>query len=338
MKIAVGHGQPGAVERLEKRGVNRRDFMKFCGTIAAVMGMGPAFAPRIAEALTADDRPDVIWLHNAECTGCSESILRTVEPYIDALILDYISLNYHETIMAAAGEMAEKALMETYERGNYVCVVEGAVPTAVAGVNNEEGAYGKVSGHTMLHTTEKVVKGAIATIAYGTCATYGGVQAAAPNPTGAKGVADVVHGAPVVNVPGCPPNPYNLVGTIVAFLTGMKESGGDVMKAIPELDEIGRPTAFFGETVHDNCPRQDHFDMDEYAPSFDSEEARNGWCLRKVGCRGPETYNNCPTVKFNQYNWPVQAGHPCFGCSQPDFWDGKDWDGETYMYADLTDF
>ncbi|KAB1442262.1 hydrogenase small subunit [Pseudodesulfovibrio senegalensis] len=328
MKISVGHGRDGAVERLEKRGVSRRDFMKFCGTVAAVMGMGPAFAPKVAQALTSDNRPNVIWLHNAECTGCSESILRTVEPYIDALILDVISLNYHETIMAAAGEMAEKALVDTMkDPKGYVAVVEGAVPTAVAGVNNEPGAHGKVSGHTMLDTTVKVVKGAQATICYGTCATYGGVQAAAPNPTQAKGVSEVVPGAPIVNVPGCPPNPFNLVGTIVHYLT----------KGLPELDEVLRPVAFYGESVHDNCPRQEFFDNDQFAPSFGSEEARKGWCLRKLGCRGPETYNNCPTVKFNQINWPVQAGHPCIGCSEPGFWDGENWEGINYMYADLTE-
>lgn len=329
MKISVGHGREGAVERLERRGVTRRDFMKFCGTVAAVMGMGPAFAPKVAEALTSDNRPNVIWLHNAECTGCSESILRTVEPYIDALILDVISLNYHETIMAAAGEMAEKALIDTmHDPKGYVAVVEGAVPTAVAGTDAEAGAYGKVSGHTMLDTTLKVVKGAQATICYGTCATFGGVQAAAPNPTGAKGVSDVVPDAPIVNVSGCPPNPYNLVGTIVHYLT----------KGLPELDEYKRPNLFFGESVHDNCPRQEFFDNDQFAPSFGSEEARKGWCLRKLGCRGPETYNNCPTVKFNQINWPVQAGHPCIGCSEPGFWDGEAWDGMSYIYSDLTEW
>ena len=326
MKFSVGHGREGAVERLEKRGVTRRDFMKFCGTVAAVMGMGPAFAPKVAAALTDDKRPDVIWLHNAECTGCSESILRTVEPYIDALILDYISLNYHETIMAAAGEMAEKALEETYNNGKYVAVIEGGVPTAVTGINNEPGGHGKVSGKTMLETTTKIVNGAIATVTYGTCASYGGVQKAAPNPTECKGVYELFPGKPIINVPGCPPNPYNLVGTIVAFLTS----------GVPELDEVGRPKAFFGESVHDNCPRQNFFDEDKFAPSFGSEEARMGYCLRKLGCRGPETYNNCPTVKFNQYNWPVQSGHPCIGCSQPNFWDGQDWDGATYFYTDLT--
>lgn len=315
MKVSVGHGLSGAEKRLEERGISRRDFMKFCGTIAAAMGMGPAFAPKIAAALTADNRPSVIWLHNAECTGCSESILRTAAPYIDALILDVISLEYQETIMAAAGEMAEKALHAAMKKP-YLCVVEGAIPVKDGGI------YGKVSGHTMLDICKKVVPGALATIAYGTCATYGGVQAAKPNPTDAKGIAEVFPKATIINVPGCPPNPANLVATVVAAIDTVVNK-----KPLPKLDDVKRPIFAYGETVHDHCERLPHFEKDEYAPSFNSPEAKKGWCLFKLGCKGPYTYNNCPTKKFNPLdkgvgvNWPVQAGHPCIGCSEPQFWD-----------------
>jgi hydrogenase (NiFe) small subunit (hydA) len=315
MKVSVGHGLSGAEKRLEERGISRRDFMKFCGTIAAAMGMGPAFAPKIAAALTADNRPSVIWLHNAECTGCSESILRTAAPYIDALILDVISLEYQETIMAAAGEMAEKALHEAMKKP-YLCVVEGGIPMKDGGI------YGKVSGHTMIDICRKVIPGALATIAYGTCATYGGVQAAKPNPTDAKGVAEVFPKATVINVPGCPPNPANLVATVVAAIDTVVNK-----KPLPKLDDVKRPIFAYGETVHDHCERLPHFEKDEFAPSFNSPEAKKGYCLFKLGCKGPYTYNNCPTKKFNPLdkgvgvNWPVQAGHPCIGCSEPNFWD-----------------
>lgn len=315
MKVSVGHGLSGAEKRLEERGISRRDFMKFCGTIAAAMGMGPAFAPKIAAALTADNRPSVIWLHNAECTGCSESILRTAAPYIDALILDVISLEYQETIMAAAGEMAEKALHDAMKKP-YLCVVEGAIPVKDGGI------YGMVGGHTMLDICKKVVPGALATIAYGTCATYGGVQAAKPNPTDAKGLDEVFPKATIINVPGCPPNPANLVGTVVAAIDTVVNK-----KPLPKLDDLKRPVAFFGETVHDKCERLPHFEKDQFAKSFDSKEAKQGWCLYKLGCKGPYTYNNCPTKKFNPLDkgvgvsWPVQAGHPCIGCSEPKFWD-----------------
>jgi [NiFe] hydrogenase small subunit len=252
----------------------------------------------------------VVWLHNAECTGCSESILRAVRPFIDDLILDTISLDYHETIMAAAGHKAEEALHQAISSPNgFLCVVEGAIPT------KDNGIYGKVAGRTMLEICSEVIPKAIATISYGTCATYGGVQAASPNPTDAKGINDALKhlGVNAVNIPGCPPNPYNLVGTIVHLLTHNL--------AIPEMDSVNRPIMFYGETVHEQCERLPHYEAGEFAPSFDSEEARKGWCLYQLGCKGPMTYNNCPKVKFNQTNWPVQAGHPCIGCSEPDFWD-----------------
>lgn len=310
MKFSVSQSGKTVEERLAKSGVSRRDFMKLCGTVAAVMGMGPAFAPKVAEALMSEKKPSVVWLHNAECTGCSESILRGVNPPFAELILNVISLDYHETVMAAAGEMAEKALHDAVAAGNYVCVVEGGIPTADGGI------YGKVAGRTMLDYNTEIVNKAMAVIAYGTCATYGGVQAAAPNPTKAVGVRDITD-KPVINISGCPPNPYNLLGTITYFLTKLKE-GGD---PIPPLDGEGRPELFFGESVHDNCPRLKHFDEGNFAKSFSDETARKGYCLMQLGCKGPYTYNNCPTVKFNQTNWPVEAGHPCIGCSEPNFWD-----------------
>jgi len=308
MKYFIGLGRDNALERLEKRGVSRRNFIKFCAAVAAVMGMGPGFAPRVAEALTTKKRPSVVWLHNAECTGCSEAILRTVSPFIDELILDTISLDYHETLMVAAGDAAEEALHKAISSPNgYICVIEGAIPT------KEDGIYGKVAGKTMFDLCKEIAPQATAVIAMGTCANFGGVQAAAPNPTGAKGVNDALQkfGVKAINIAGCPPNPFNFVGTVVHLLT----------KGMPELDDFNRPLMFYGETVHDNCPRLKHFEAGEFASSFDSEEARKGWCLYELGCKGPYTYNNCPKVKFNQTNWPVEAGHPCIGCSEPNFWD-----------------
>jgi [NiFe] hydrogenase small subunit len=298
-------------ERLAARGLNRRDFLKYCAAVAAAMGMGPAFAPEVARAVTGGSgrRPTVVYLHNAECTGCSEAILRASDPYIDVLLMDAVNMVYQETIMAAAGEAAEKALHDAVNSPDgFIAIVEGAVPTA------ENGAWGKVGNHTMLETSRTVLTKAQAVIAYGTCAAYGGIQAAAPNPCGAKGVNDCfgAEGVKAVNVPGCPPNPINIVGTIVYYL----KNG-----TIPALDERGRPLMFFDKSVHDLCERREHFENNRFAQSFDSEEARQGWCLYNLGCKGPSTYNNCPKVLFNGVNWPVGAGHPCIGCSEPDFWD-----------------
>lgn len=268
------------------------------------MGMGPAFAPKVAEALTAQKRPSVVYLHFAECTGCSEAVLRTIDPYVDALILDTISLDYHETLMAGAGDAVEEALHEAI-KGDFVCVCEGGIPTI------ENGAWGKVSGKTMLSIAQEVVPKAKALINIGTCSCYGGVQKAEPNPSQAKGVHEALGINSGINLPGCPPNPMNFVGTVVHYLT----------KGVPELDDKNRPLLFYGETVHDNCPRLAHFEAGEFAPSFGSEEARKGFCLYELGCKGPQTFNNCPKVLFNQTSFPIQAGHPCIGCSEPDFWD-----------------
>lgn len=308
MQISIGLGKESVEERLELHGVSRRDFLKFCSSAAIAMGMGPAFAPAIAKALTAPGRPAVIYLHDAECTGCTEALLRSSKPYIDEIILDTISIDYQETIMAAAGEAAEEALHQAMKNPNgYLCIVEGAIPTAM------DGLYGTIGGRTMYEINKEVLPGARAVIAYGTCASFGGVPAAAPNPTACKGVNDCFTdlGIKAINIPGCPPNPLNLIGAIAAILSGTKL----------ELDALNRPKAFFGHTIHEQCERLPHFEAGEFAPSFDSEEARHGWCLYKLGCKGPTTYNNCPKARFNDVSWPVAAGHPCIGCSEPNFWD-----------------
>lgn len=299
-------------EKLEEKGVSRRDFLKFCGLVSATMGLGPSFAPRIAEALASPQRPPVVWLSFAECTGCPESLLRTSYPWIDELLLDVISLDYSETLMAAAGHQAEEALNATVKKhaGKFICVVDGAIPTA------ENGVYGMIGGRTMIEVAKEICPKALANICIGTCSSYGGVAAAKPNPTGAKDLESALGDAlktPVVKVPGCPPNPINFVGTVVNYLLFGK---------LPELDDKKRPLFAYGKTIHDTCPRRSHYEAGEFVTQFGSKEAEMEFCLFQVGCKGPETYNNCSSVKWNDgTSWPVQGGHPCIGCSEPDFWD-----------------
>lgn len=294
--------------QLEGGRMSRRDFMKFCGIVAAAMGMEVSYGATIAQALESKKRPSVVYMHGAECTGCTEALLRSVDPYIDVLIIEVISLDYSETVMAAAGHAAHLALEKAMKNPEgYVCTIEGAIPLRGGGV------YGQVGGETMLSLFSRVAGGAKAVIAMGSCACYGGIQAADPNPSGAVGVGEALAamGVKPINIAGCPPNPINYIGTVVHLLT----------KGMPALDGVGRPKMFFGHTVHDKCERRKHFDAGEFAPSFESKEARAGWCLHLLGCRGPYTYNNCPTAQFNQTNWPVRAGAPCIGCSEPGFWD-----------------
>ncbi len=296
-------------ERLSEKGVSRRDFMKYCGMLTATMGLSASFIPKVAEVYAAPrQRPPVVWLQFGECTGCSEALLRTMYPWLDELVLEIISLEYHETVMAAAGYQAEddlKAAIKKYQ-GKFICIVEGAIST------KDNGIYGKIAGKTFLETANEVCRKAGTVISVGNCASFGGIQAAAPNPGGYKGVSDAL-GIKTVNIPGCPYNPINLVGTLVNYL---------LLGKLPDLDDLGRPLFAYGTTVHDQCPRRSHFENDEFVKEFGSKEAEMGYCLYQMGCKGPDTYNNCPTVKFNDgTSFPIQAGHPCIGCSQPNFWD-----------------
>ncbi|MDP3266749.1 MAG: hydrogenase small subunit [Sulfuricurvum sp.] len=314
-RIAVLSSLPSTKEEsveqmLEKRGIERRDFMKWAAAITAMLALPSQFTPLFAQAAKLADRLPLIWLHMAECTGCSESLIRSDAPTIDSLIFDYISLEYHETLMAAAGWQAEANLenaMKTYA-GRYILLVEGGVPTAMNGQFLTLGAQAK----TGLSLVQEAASNAAAIFSIGTCASFGGIQAAAPNPTGAKGVDKVVK-QPVINVPGCPPSAENIVGTLMHFL---------LFGTLPALDLYSRPKWAYGNRIHDHCERRGHFDAGEFVESFGDDGAKDGWCLYKQGCKGPYTFNNCSTERFNQHtHWPIGAGHGCMGCSEPNFWD-----------------
>ncbi len=288
---------------------SRRSFIKGCAAVAAALGLSGEMVPALVEAAASKTRPSVIWLHFQECTGCSEGLLRASHPDIASLILDIISLDYHETIMAAAGKQAEEAMKSaiTREKGKYICVVEGGIPTKDGGI------YCKIGGRTALEILQEVGGEAAAVIAIGSCASYGGIQAAHPNPTGAVGAGEILKGKPVVNIPGCPPNPISFLGTVLHFLH---------FKRLPECDSLGRPLFAYGRKIHDHCERRPHFDEGRFVEQFGDEGHKRGYCLYKVGCKGPGTYSNCPAVRFNDVGvWPVYTGHGCVGCTEPDFWD-----------------
>ena len=198
-------------EILKERGVSRRDFLKFCSAVTAAMALPATFAPKVAEALDSVKRPTLVWLEFQDCAGDTEALLRSANPTVGEIVLDILSVDYHETIMAAAGHQAEAALEKAINdyKGKYICVVEGSIPMKDGGV------YGCVGGKSHLERARQVCGNAAATVAVGTCATYGGIAAAVPNPTGAVGVREAVPGATVINLPGCPVNADNLTATIV---------------------------------------------------------------------------------------------------------------------------
>ncbi|MDP3501096.1 MAG: hydrogenase small subunit [Myxococcales bacterium] len=304
--VAKDFEESESLREAERRfGVPRRDFMKFAAALVASMGLPSSALGAVVNAMTQSKRPSVIWLQFQECTGCTESLLRSEHPTLEKLILDLISLDYHETLAAAAGhqvEAARKTAMET-NKGKYILVVEGAIPM------KDNGIYCKIAGKTAIELTKECAADAAAVIAIGSCSSWGGMPSAAPNPTGASSLATVL-GKPVVTIPGCPPNPYNFLSTVVHFLTFGK---------VPDLDAKGRPLFAYGRLIHENCERRAHFDAGRFATQFGDDGHRQGWCLYKLGCKGPETYANCPQILFNDCGggaWPVGTGHPCIGCTE----------------------
>lgn len=296
-------------EEMQARGVDRRDFVKFCAWMGAFLGLEASGVADVVKALETKKRLPVVWLHFQECTCCSESFIRSSHPIVADILLDQVSLDYTETLQAAAGHQAEKCLHDTMKnhRGEYLLMVEGSIPTA------DDGIHCVIAGRTALDIAREAADGAKAIIAWGNCACAGCVQAASPNPTSATPIDKVVTGKPVIKVQGCPPIAEVMAGVIVHLLT---------FDRIPQLDALGRPKAFYSRRVHDTCYRRPYYDAGLFVESFDDENARRGYCLYKMGCRGPTTYNACGTMRWNAgVSYPIQSGHGCIGCSEAKFWD-----------------
>ncbi len=283
------------------QGVRRRDFLKLCWSIAGFLGLKEAGIPRIAEALekAVVQRPSVVWLNFASDTGCTEALIKAHYPNAAQLILETLSMDYNETIMAAAGVQAEEILQQALKRGDYILIIEGAIPT--------KKGYGMIARREMIDVGREFAGKAKAVIAVGSCATWGGVPAGDPNPAGLKGVRDAL-GTECINLDLCPVNEAIVVATIVDFL---------LTKRIPELDGFGRPKIFYGQTIHDQCERRAHFEAGRFVERFGSREEELGYCLYKVGCKGPMTYANCSKMRYNdRVSWCIGAGGPCIGCAE----------------------
>lgn len=276
---------------------------------AASLGLAPSFAPRIAHALETRPRLPVIWIDGLSCTCCTESFIRSSHPLAKDIILAMISLDYNDVLMAASGEQANAAFEECVKEyhGNYILAVEGNVPYG------SEGMFCIDGGKPFLDKLEYAAAGAKAVVAWGTCASWGCVQAARPNPTSVKPIDKIIHSRPVIKVPGCPPIP-EVMSALVAYVV--------TFDRLPAVDGEGRFAAFYGQHVHDQCVRRAHFDAGEFVESWDDDGARKGFCLYKMGCKGPTTYNACPCTRWNDgVSYPIESGHVCLGCSEQGFWD-----------------
>ena len=296
-------------QAMRRQGVTRRSFLKFCSLTATSLGLGSAFVPRISWALENKPRVPVIWLHGLECTCCTESFIRSAHPLAKDAILSMISLDYDDTIMASAGHQAEAIVDEIVNKykGEYILACEGNPPL------NEDGMYCIIGGKPYLEQLKMAASNAKAIISWGSCASWGCVQAARPNPTQAVPIHKVIRDKPIIKVPGCPPIPEVMTAVITYILT---------FERLPELDRQGRPKMFYGQRIHDKCYRRAFFDAGQFVESWDDDGARKGWCLYKMGCKGPTTYNSCSTIKWNDgTSFPIGAGHGCIGCSEANFWD-----------------
>jgi hydrogenase small subunit len=301
--------QPTYYDEIRSKGYSRRDFVKFVSMMAAFIGVENSAIGQVAKAMETKPRIPIIWLHFQECTCCSESFIRSSHPIVADILLDKVSLDYTETLMAASGTQAEAALKNTMTKykGQYILCVEGSVPVGADGV------YCMIGGKTSMQILDEAAEGAAAIIAWGSCASNGCVQSAKPNPTKATPIHKLIKGKPVIKVPGCPPIGEVMAGVIVHYLT---------FGRIPELDRIGRPKAFYSKRVHDTCYRRPFYDAGLFVETFDDENAKKGYCLYKMGCKGPSTYNACGVMKWNNgTSFPIQSGHPCIGCSEENYWD-----------------
>ncbi|MEW6067007.1 MAG: hydrogenase small subunit [Nitrospirota bacterium] len=296
------------LKELNFHGISRRDFLKYCATTAAILGLSELeFTTKIAHALeTSSKKPPVIWLEGQDCAGCTISFTQILNPPASSILLDKISLRYHETAMAASGHQAEKVYHDTVKQGGYVLVVEGSIPTA-------DDRFCLVGGRPFREIVEEASKNTAAIIATGACAAFGGIPAGTPSK--GIGVGEALKKAgiskPIINLPTCPVHPDHLAGTILYFLTTGK---------VPQLDNIGRPVMYFRDTIHDNCRRRAYFNEGKFLKDWNNPEQKD-WCLFEKGCKGPMTYADCAVRRWNDgINFCLDCGAVCMGCSEPGFY------------------
>jgi len=296
---------------LKARGVSRREFGKFCSSMVALLALPTRYVSAVEKALTQATRPVLVWLEFQDCAGNSESMLRTSDPTVADFVLELLSWEYHELIMAGAGKQAEDALERVVRehKGEFIAVVEGAIPTA------DDGVYCTIGGRAALDIAKHVCTNSAFNIAVGACAWDGGLVRSSPNPTGALGLEEAVPGLKVVNLGGCPHNPANTAAVLVHYLT---------FHDLPALDQYNRPLFAYGNIIHDQCERRAHYDAGRFVEEWGDEGHRKGYCLYKMGCKGPEATYNCPVVRWNDgTSWPVKSGHGCIACASHRFWDTK---------------
>jgi hydrogenase small subunit len=299
-------------------------------------------AKRVAGLAEADSRLSLgpyktvhaFWLAGMSCDGCSIAVVGATNPSAEMLLAGTLPgvpkvVLHHPVLSVEAGD----AFVENYRMAAegrldtpYVVIFEGSVADERLAAKN--GGYWSALGAEKLADGQskpiptaswlsRLAPGAAATIALGTCATWGGIPAAAGNPTGSMGVMDFLGkdyrsllGLPVVNIPGCSPigdNFSEVVVTVLLFLQGLGP--------LPEFDELGRPAWLFSETVHQRCGRAGFYEEGTFADAYGQKE-----CLVEVGCWGPVVQCNITSRgAINHMGGCMNTGGICIGCTMPGF-------------------
>lgn len=283
--------------------MSRRQFLKLCAASGAAIGLSQMWVPAIAEAFTdaAKGKKPIIWIQGSACGGCSSSLLNTIHPGMKELLSEIIDLNYHPGL-ASGGVPMETARKN---KGKFILVIEGSIPKANSGAFNSIGQDSSGNQFAFIDLVKNLGSMAGTVVAVGTCASYGGILATEPNDAYSVGAENVIEPKKVINLPGCPPHPDWIIGTLSHLLLFNK----------PELDDFGRPKLFYGGLIHNNCPMRQYFDNSIFAKKFGDKG-----CMLMLGCKGPITFGDCPTRLWNAgSSWCVSANAPCIGCTDPNF-------------------
>jgi len=369
--------------------ITRRDFLKYCSVAAGALGLSASTLMKLEKAMasTTGDGPDVIWIAGQSCSGCITSLLDTVfYTDIGTLLLGDINLQFQETINATCGAKintthlsndATANILATYNTGGYVLLVEGSIPTGPNGTGDycnvgdllHGAANPTVAGHeTMQDIVKDLAAQAGVVLSIGTCSSFGGIPAAKPNPTGARSASKALAGVastyfatngyttdvPVVNIPGCPPHPDWIVGTILTYMDSVDANSPKqtLLNAVKNLrlNKDGAPGDFYGQYQcnagpctwrYNNSSNNSHYTGTDpnYTSLYPTGNSRNLgkniWestdvgCLGILGCKGRKTKADCSARKWNTdraqsygVNWCVGSRGGCHGCTYPTFPDG----------------
>jgi len=288
--------------------LRRRDFLKLVVKGAIMGNFCQLITPPLAEAVAAGEikKLPVVMIEAGSCTGDSISLDNIWTPTFSDILSNIADWRYDCSMNQVQGMDAYQILQDTYAKipNDYVLIVQGSMVRRDSGHYNHV-AYDKGQLITGLELVRRIGLKAKYVVAIGSCAAFGGPVSGYPNPSLSTGVQNILPERRVINVSGCPAHPDWIMGTLLHL----------ALYGEPELEKFGRPKLFYGETVHNRCPRRRDYDQGIFATDIGQKE-----CLFRVGCKGPVTYADCPIRRWNdRLNWPIGCNTPCIGCTEPGF-------------------